>query len=214
MATDNFTDTNGTALETHDSAWASLGKTGVSNRYTVGLLEIQSNECRGENGFERGGARYTDSTDVNFCEIIVRIPDADAGYWGVCIQGTATRRGYFVVMAGLSGDNFTTVDIYEDNGSSENFLAGSSGSWDRTGDIKIKVELAGTTLTVDVNDTEEISITESGALTGGDPAFYKDADLESVGVFDDWTDGVIGGGAFPYHVIKQIRRGMETLLTM
>jgi len=190
---DDFTNTNGTALATHDSNWGSMGGVGTSNDYPVGNFEIQSNVSQATAAFTKAGAIYTASQDVDFCEVEVQPADYLNNSVAVCIQATSTRQGYNARLTSLSGDTFAAINLQEDNGTSDTFRDTATISWDRTGSpIKIRIEYIGGNVVVTVDDVEEISWAEATPLTGGYPGFRLESNVDDLGGFDNWTDGGAG----------------------
>jgi len=194
MASDSFTDTNGTALTTHDSNWADADST-----YVVANYEIQSNLVRGNNDFNYCGARYTTSS-VDLSQVVFKAGSYpnNAKYVIVRADGT-TNRGYTFTFAGLSTDTFTSVTLRK-NGT---FLSGSgSKSISRLSDQTVKITASGTTtVTVKgfVAGTEEITYDDSTSpLSSGNPGFCALTDtaatLSDYTDMDDWTDGVAAAG--------------------
>jgi len=209
---DDFTDTNGVALATHDSNWASIGQTGTTDRYAVGGFEVQSNQCQSTGTFTWAGARYTASTDVNSSEVIIRASDHADSHFGVCVQATSARRGYWAYFTGLTGDIFDAVNLREDDGSAENWRAGQGGlSIDRTSDITLKIYIDGDDIVVDVDGTERIRWEDLTPLSGGDPGFFHPNVNSVVFPFDDWSDGTTGSADTLIALRERIRVALSNL---
>lgn len=210
MASDDFTDSPNTALETHNANWDSIGQEGSTDTFLVTNFEIQSNQCHAEGNFDSAGARYTASTDVNFCEIEILPFNHGNNDIGVCIQATGTRRGYYAEWASLSGNVFGGMNLIEDNGTTGEFLGFSgTGGWDRTVGWKTTIEMVGSDITVDIDDVEEINETYVNELTGGDPGFFQAGNFADIGEYDDWNDGVAGGVAAIMNQLQYANLGSD-----
>lgn len=206
MASDDFTNTNGTSLTDHDDGvsgvtWGSIGTTGSANTLPVGSFEIQSNECHSTAAFDEAGARNTESTDVNFSEGIIKAHAHDEETVSYCFQSTTTRRGYYTQFTSLAGDVFGVVNLREDDGSADNFRSGETegndNSWDRTNDIKVTIREDSGNVDVYIDDVLEIRWAEGSPLSGGEPGFFNTGAMDVVSQFDDWTDGVAGNIVIP-----------------
>jgi len=64
MASDNFTDSDGTGLESHDANWTSIG-----GNYVVTNYEINSNRCETEAAWQYAGA-YNAGSSADDSQII------------------------------------------------------------------------------------------------------------------------------------------------
>lgn len=202
MASDSFTNDNDTALTDHDDGvpgitYGSVGQEGSADVFPVGNFEIQSNQCKSTAAFTAAGARNTESTDVDFCEIIIQPFDHGNNDVAVGIQATSTRGGYYAEFVSLAGDVFGDVQLIEDDGSATTFRDISSGSWDRTNAIKVRIEYTGGNVVVTVDDVEEISWADAIPLTGGDSAWWHNSNMDTVTAFDDFTDGAAGNIVIP-----------------
>jgi hypothetical protein len=190
LASDDFTDSDGTGLESHDANW-----TGISATYPVTMAEINNNICEAEIDYNnRFGAYYNGSsedtseivhkgtctTDTKF--VTVRADTDEAGYACGLSTYSAGKWGYWVWYK--SGNYFSDQNI--------------NGLGLDSGDHTIKVTVSGTTtVTWDswVDGSARAQKTDSTSPLGsGNPGFYNDInDLASETGFDDWTDGVVSG---------------------
>lgn len=195
MASDAFTDTNGTALFTHDSNW------GHADSATL-EPEIQSNYCIVAGDWNICKVRYTTSTE-DTSEAVFR------GHAGtlrtqreVCVRMSTSVMGYGVTLTGVSGTDYTTMSFSKD-GAWQSSVTGLTidGTSDQT--VKVTAEDSGANVIVRayLNDVEQGSWTDTTSVyASGNPGFH----IEGNGVgtreatsIDDWTDNA-GAGATSY----------------
>lgn len=200
-ASDSCTDTDGTALATHDANWVSMDATRV-----VGNLQINSNQCRGTGAFSTGGAMYSTST-VDTSQILVLAYSDSSLLKNVCVRaGTgagADKSGYCIRLNTIVGANWTAVTSIK-NGA---FFGGASGFTAATASdhtLKITVTGAGTvTIHYFVDAVEIGSDTDASPLAAGNPGFFELGNgNQATTNFDDWTDGASASvpAAIPHRV--------------
>jgi hypothetical protein len=206
MASDDFTNTNGTALATHDSNWTAVGSWN-SNTYGVSYAEIQSNECQINAQWQRIGAYYTASSE-DTSEIVLKQVGTgnavDMSKKRISVRMGSGVLGYYAYFGTPSGDNLTVINLYRgESGGSGTYLNQASGTWACTSDHTLKVVASGTNPVLvsvyvdDVLEIDEHSDSAAGRITSGSPGFvmeqWVNSTLSTSG-FDDWTDDAGGGG--------------------
>lgn len=207
MASDSFTNTDGTALSTHDAAWTK------SNGYTASVT-IQSNQARGPD-FANCAYHYAGS-GANESQIVKKAYSALANNrFAVTVRAGTGTLGYNLRLRGLSGDNFTEAAVYKNT----TYVASSTGlSISRLSDITMKITATANASDQDIriwiNSTQltfnysEAGTTYSGQvltdpsantpITGGDPGFFNNSSAaQAENWWDDWTDNVSAGGVPP-----------------
>lgn len=203
MATDSFTNSDGTALSTHDAAWTK------GNGYT-GSVTIQSNQARGPD-FANCCYYYSGSGQTS-SEIVKKAYSAlGNNRFAVTVRTSNSTLGYNLRLRGLSGDNFTEAAVYKNT----TYVASSTGiTVSRLSDITMKI-----TATTNGSDQDiriwingvQLTFGYSGAgttysgqvltdpsantpITGGDPGFFNNSSAaQAENYWDDWTDGAAAG---------------------
>lgn len=192
MASDSFTNSDSTGLESHDSNWGSYTAT-----FVVTALEINSNICEPETDYTNSGARYTTSSE-DLSQIVKKSGSYINNSAGVCVRTDGTNGCYAFRMNGLSTDTFSSCELVKDF----TFLAGGSGSWSRLSDRTLKITASGsstTTVKGFIDGSEEATYDDSTTpYTSGSPGFYCTSGIAAADAgFDDWTDGASGTIALP-----------------
>jgi hypothetical protein len=116
------------------------------------------------------------------------------------MNATSTRQGYVVRVDG-DASNITKVWLWHDDGvGAQDDMGGSSGlTYSHASDVTLTLYKEGGNIKFDVNGTNEINVSDTYSLTGGNPGFCVkcQADLYA---FDDWTDATPGGITHYYGV--------------
>lgn len=211
MASDSFTNSDGTALATHDANWASV--TGFT-----GAVTIQSNQARGPD-FANSAWRYTTSSSDD--SQIVKKAQAALGNnrYGVCVRMGSASIGYSLRLRTLSGGNFTEAAVYKHT----TYVASSTGiTISRLSDITLRIQATASggdqQIRIWVNGAatnfgySEGGTTYSGAvltdpsantpITSGSPGFLANngSAAQAETYFDDWDD-LVSGGASRVHLL-------------
>lgn len=196
MASDSFTDTNGTTLPAHDSNWINM-----SASYAAADLTIQSNQVRPPTWGDGAGAAYSNGQSADQESQIVWKGASNAvhtRFVSVRAAGTGTNRGYYAKWHNSSGGNFTSVAIEKDG----TFLAQNAAiSYAVASDHTVKITATDNGGNVDlevfIDGTSELTHTDTTSVfTDGYPGFGviplgTPLDAES----DDWEDGILAGGS-------------------
>ena len=202
MASDSFTNSNGTALSTHDANWSTV--TGFT-----GSVTIQSNQARGPD-FANSAYRYTASSSDD--SQVVKKAQAALGNnrYGVSVRMGSASIGYSLRLRTLSGDNFTEAAIYKHT----TFVGSGSISASRLSDITLRVQATTNGSDQDIRawvngsavtfGYSEAGTTYSGTvltdpsantpITSGAPGFIANngSAAQAETYFDDWDD-LLGG---------------------
>jgi len=193
MAIDNFTDTNGTALDTHDSAWDSAATMGVSN------AEIQNNVLRASAVWVRYGGYYNNGQPADHeSEVVHKVSASGWIEKGASVRMSASADGYALYLSDPVGGNYTTAILLKDLA----WLGQGVGSWPINSDHTLRLTVSGSTTTVltgyvdgtsivTYNDTTTPHTTGYPGLWGKADGTLSDTDL------DGWTDNI--GGATTYY---------------
>ncbi len=199
MASDSFTNSDGTALATHDANWATVTS-------FTGAVTIQSNQARGPD-FAASCYRYTASSADD--SQVVKKAHAALGNnrFGVCIRAGASTIGYSLRLRGLSGDNFTAAAVYKGT----TYVASSGAiSISRLSDITLRIQATTNASDQDIRAWVNASAITFGYSEGGttysgqvltDPSantpitsgspgilFNNNSAAQADTFFDDWTD--------------------------
>jgi hypothetical protein len=209
VASDSFTNADGTALATHDANWATSG--GYTN-----IGEINTNSVRQRTGYQNVSYRYSTSSSDD-CQIVkLSHSEAGNGRWSANVRSSSSSLGYQLRMSGYSDPNYGSFLVR--NGATE-IGGGSVGgtTFARTGDATMRIQA--TTVGGDVelrvwingvaqtfgyasgtgNSYSGAVLTNgSGAtptpITSGEPGFYISSSVAAAnGAFDDWDDLVSAG---------------------
>ncbi len=199
MASDDFTNSNGTALETHDSNWAETSSSSGDGG------EIQDNHYRDSNDWNHVRYYYTGG-DPDLSQIVVAASIAPS-YIGPACRVPTTNDGYSSEFE-QSGGNWTNVTLNK-NGS---WLAGASISYSTSSTRTFKTTTSGTTTVTFkafVDGTEEATVDDSSSpLSGGAPGFGTGPEGDATDCdFDDWTDGAAAGVTGKSHPLMGLLGG-------
>jgi len=193
MASDNFTDDDGTALATHDPNWADLSSILVSK------LEIQSNQCWPTGDWDIGGARYTASNE-EYSKVLVVGSANGQERRRTGARGGAATQGYEVGLVTITGGNYTNLRVTKDGV----YLGVWSVSADVTVNHYIAIATSGTTTVTirgwldDVEQTPSKSDSSSPIGGPGNPSIFSEGfGSAAAAALDDWTDGAAPGHNVP-----------------
>jgi len=190
MATDNFTDTDGTPLETHDAKW----KDGPSP-YLASNAEIQSNFCQSEGAWTSFGAWYDNGqADDQSSEVIDK--SHSSGEKHVAVRMSAASRGYAIALTGGSGGLWSAVTMTKNGAWFASVETGASYSQAADHTLKISCSGSGTvTINCWIDGTPKTTQYDSSIpITTGKPGiWYLAGGTIAHSAFDDWTDGISSG---------------------
>lgn len=199
MASDNFTDTNGTHLLDHTASitWTAVISSKPDN-YT-----INNNSVRGAAWASANSFASTSTVDSSQVTVLANNP---AGVVRPSVRMSSNNAGYMAYFTSLSGGNFTRIEVYKNNAW---FARYDSVSYSQASDHTLKITASGTstvTLEVFVDGSSLGTKTDSSSpIESGYSGFS--ISMATVGtaqdLLDDWTDGAAGGGSalpnFMYH---------------
>jgi hypothetical protein len=195
MATDTFTDSNGTALTDHDGNWTDPGLTNMD----IANAEINNNLLESTGVSQRWAAYYSNSQNEDqMSQALIKGADGESTALHIAVRMASGVAGYAVVFdsrGGGSAGNWTDLYIYKD----EVFWAGGSLADDYAyaDDHTLKIEAAGNA-SVDLDyyvdgNLEDSDTDSSSPLTGGEPGVYLPTFKPVINSrLDDWTDGISG----------------------
>ena len=190
MASDNFTNTNGTALETHNSNW---GNEAVD-------IEIQSNAAQNEADNISSWTDFTGSAS-DYSKITVKAEVNTKSQWNSPLirNNGAQFIGYRAVMRTRVVDNWTEVRVYEAGGDSVGTT--HTGTWSCLADHTLAIEAtdngAGVNIEIWIDGVQGITINQTTRTydSGGTSGFVITSTADAAdSAIDDWTD-TAGGGA-------------------
>ena len=182
-ASDAFTNTNGTALPTHDANWDTI----------EGTCEIQGNAAVGNAAADFSVSIWTGDTfdDDQYSEITIALSGSGTMGAGVCVRGVDGGSGAegYSLMQDSSGLTFLEQ---LNNGGSSDALVEETLTALGAGEI-LRLEIEGSTLRGYFDGTEEQNETDA-TYTAGDAgvAFYDDQGAEFRA--DSWEGGNLSSG--------------------
>ena len=205
MANDTFTNTNGTALDTHNSDWTAASPSSTMD------FEIQSNAAQSTNGKKWTNPIGVMNTggDADISELVGLdlTNGASSGYNRPACRMSTTSRGYNVSIS-ENGTNITALAINRHTTSSVASTGAISvgdatncdvavTAEDESGDVRVKVY---------VDQAEELSFldTDAAKITSGTGSGWLAYAAGTTGTdaVSEWRDtvgGEAGGGLFlPY----------------
>lgn len=203
MATDPFTDSNGTYLTPHDAKWIN-----VTSGYGTDDAVINNNILEADGAWQGYGGLYNDGQPDDQLSQMTFV--GDAGIAGAAYRKALARAtkdstfGYVAYFNAVSGGNYTSITILKNT----TWASSASGlSYPVADDLTFKISAtwqSTTTVEVIVDDVEKLSWADSSSpILSGLPGFKVDGPqyvLESR--IDDWTDG-IAAGAYISHTRAQ-----------
>lgn len=179
MATDDFTNTNGTALETHDSNWI----------YDSTRYEISSNNVVMDSSQSDRFAAYNDTFDGDhYSELVVAASGGD--YIGVGTRIQDADSGY-----GFYGNTGATYLVELDN-AAWNYLGGTTGAAAISVNDVMRLTSEGTTHTptIDGSTTGTPGAGTDATFTGGLPGLFFSAAYNTNSRGNDWVGLDVGAG--------------------
>jgi len=191
MASDDFTDTDNTGLEVHDSNWI------AASGYPVTNCEIVSNVAQSDNAWNNFGGSYT-GADPDNGQIDLLVGNLE--FTRVLARCHATQEGYGMKISNVSGANYTVVEL-EKNGAWFATLTSSATiatASNHTGNV---VTSGTTTVTIKCYvDTVQVGgdqTDSTGPLSAS--SAYSGFRAEANGTisdtrFDNYTDNAAAGG--------------------
>jgi len=205
-----FNGTNGQTIDngtdTGAANWAQMGAVNT----TRSLAVIQSNEA-GNNNFENRAGRFVE-TPTDICVIDFKAGGYSNNAKRACIRSTTLRQGYFITVSGLSGDNFGTLSLCSDDGTTETLgIASVTGiTFDRTADQRVAIKAesdgggginirasidGGTTWETWNAPTSSQDYNIASPMTGGESGFYLTSNMaEADSRVDNFSTTLAGGG--------------------
>ena len=192
MASDSFTNSDGTGLEVHDSNWTS-----ISTTYNVEDFEINSNIVEHDGNWDFAGCYY-DGSSEDESEAVDKAHDF-SGSKNITVRAGADQRGYSCSIGGADGGNWT--DCYINKNGAWLATLEVDGTWSQASDHTIKVTASGTTtVTIEgfVDDVSQGTTEDSSSPIGsGHPGFWNGQQQSPVDSgWDDWNDGAVGGTTY------------------
>lgn len=188
-ASDSFTNTTGTALDTHDSNWDDLTGT-----YPVSNCSIQGNTVQ-STAWGNCGAIYSASSSDTSQIVFGPFTDIQVKK-GPCVRAGSGSHGYCVHVFDASGGNWHNCFISKND--AEWQYCGAM-SYSQASNHTLKIVASGTSTTnikVYIDETLEFDGDDaSSPITSGKPGFriYPNGTIADTAL-DDWTDGSGGGG--------------------
>lgn len=173
LVNDSFTNTNGTALSTHNANWT------VHN----GSYTIEGNELQPNNPGNDSWATYAGTFDPDqFAESVISSTIADNNFAGLVVRcNTSGTKTYY----GLNWDN-TRFYFYKYNSGSYNPFEGPVSGADPTPGDLVRLEIVGTTLSFYLNGVLTAQTTD-GSIASGNPGVTG---FNGTGTRqDDWVGG-------------------------
>lgn len=158
--TDTFTGSDGTLLSSHDSNWASVDGT---------EWQIQGNRGELTDNYSTSVMRRVDNTfpDDQYAETDSPIEVND----GPSCHVPAVRVDGSGNCYNAADPDIGNVEIREWNGSTNAYIGDGTPSLSYNTDYTWRVEVVGTTITLDIDATEYVSTTDS-TLTSGNPGMF------------------------------------------
>jgi hypothetical protein len=180
-ATDNFTNSNGTALTSHSASWTA----------NTGAFDIQSNTCQTNTPTSEGMAHW----------------NADAFSDNQYAKGTIADVSSFRYIGPgvrIHASAHTGYEYASDSGDASyfgKFIAGSYTQFASSGVFStsevIKITAEGTTITAYIDDAQQHQQTDS-AISSGSAGISGYGDGQTR--IDDWEGGDLGGAPPSYPI--------------
>lgn len=183
---DDFTNTNGTTLTTHNANWVLT----TNSQTDVGNWTIQNNELQAA-AFKSLYAYRSDSSSGRF-KVTLKGNGTDARYSGPSVRMSAANEGYSAVFSVISGGDYTRVEIRKNGGFYDQhiLLVPLSQSVDQDLEISAVQNGANVDLEVFVNSASVWTGTDTTPLTAGNDGIYI-GNTNGVVTFDNASNGVI-----------------------
>lgn len=199
-ASDDFTDTNGTALATHNSNWGDL-----STADNVAGMEIQSNTAVGVSPASASeGARYTTSSSLTSIVTTAALTSTSSFRIGLAVRADGTNSGYSVEIYDSGATGNWNYIIWRKNGAyqDESSITGVTRnasyefklvSTDNAGDVDLELFQDDVSIATLTDSTSPIT-------SANNPGFFVRNTFDNI--VDSWSDGDTGGST-PMPVIIQ-----------
>lgn len=189
MASDDFTDTDGTQIDAHNANWLiGSGSQALSN------ATIQSNEL--EIAAFRDVKIFFSGSSEDLSVITLR---GGANQGGPAVRMSGSQEGYSLIFTTASGGNWTRLELQK-NGS---FLAQVTGLTNAQADdwtLKITAAANGSDVDLEgfIDDVSTLTHTDtSSPLTGGEDALNMGNNSSNPEQNDDWFSVVAAGVTLP-----------------
>lgn len=188
---DDFTNTNGTLLNTHNSLWDAAASTDISE------IEIQGNAVVSNTTWGGGYAIYNNGQPANQTSQAVFKATASPKpeTRSVIVRASSTTEGYRLKFEDTSGDNYTSLKLNK-NGTWE-YTFSSSGTWSCLVDHTLRLEVttigsdAVLTAFVDGVQVGSAHTDSSSPIASGYPGFSIEADATASSyALDSWESAV------------------------
>lgn len=191
MATDNFTDTNGTILDTHDAKW----NMGQANAFVIQNNRAQLNGPGGEQAWYQDGQPQNQSSE---CVWAPGVYNDACNRIAFCNGTGGWGGGYAMKIEQIGGSNLVFT-LLKDASWAGYYQAdtGVSISNATTNGITIKIaQISGGTIKLYVNGSEVGSYSDGSPKTGGYPGFSvtRDSGVSADYAIDSWTDAAAAAG--------------------
>jgi hypothetical protein len=191
MATDTFTDTNGTILDTHDAKW----NMGQANAFVIQSNRCQLNGPGGEQAWYQDGQGQVQASE---CSWAPGIYNDGCNRIAFC-NGTGGWGGGYAMKLEHNGSTNLVFTLLKD-ASWQSYYQADSGvtpAAAASGGIIIKIaQLSGGTIKLYVNGSEVGSWADGTPKTGGYPGFSvtRDTGTSADYAIDSWTDAAAAAG--------------------
>lgn len=205
---DNFTNTNGTTLTSHDANWTLT----AASQTDTGNWLIQSNELEAT-AFRSLYAYYSTSA-TDSAEITVKGDSADYTKIGPAVRMASGSEGYAAYFTVLSGSNYTRVEIAKDGSF---FAQVTSLSYSNTTDHTIRIVATDNGPNVDlevfVDDSSVYTGTDSSTpIASGNDGIYNNGGSRAVAArIDDFTDGSVSRGIINIDTDNDVQAGQTSV---
>ena len=190
QVTDNFTGTNGTALPTYSANWGSFASLRIND------AQIFGNGVN-SNGAVPTGDQYKGRTWANDhysqLTVITAITAGDE-FWAVIVRadtGGTERTGYFG-GADIANLGHARYSIWKWVANVRTQLATHASQTIATNDM-VKLSVVGSTLTLNVNSTDILTVSDS-AITSGAAGLYLWGDSATTTYMDSFVGADISSG--------------------
>ena len=192
MASDTFTNDDGTELATHNASWT--WSRGDLNSYA----KIYSNAIRID--ATREIAFYYSGSQTDYSKVTVKANQNSDDRNGPAVRVNAGQNGYHAYFLSPSGGNWTTVRLMRNADMIDEY----AGSWAVASDHIVEISASGTgatvtvVLTVDGSQVVSYPDTNAARITSGYSGIRLYSVSANVLAFDDWTD--TQGAAWQYSI--------------
>ena len=209
LASEAFTDTNGTSLSAHGN-WSTV--TGNSQ------LEVQSNQCEPSNYSVDCANRYNGITWPNnqYAQFTLKgmAPgsSSDVGL-GIGLRfNTGGANSYYRLIPCHTSNGNTEISKFV-SGSYTQLASGAYNSTPASGHV-IYGEVQGTTLLCKQNGSTVLSTTDSSLSSGQAGVFYSGSFSSGTAPLDDWLGGDFGGLTITVSLRSAIQKAFTKTTSM